>query len=223
MPSFASARSISSVGLPIAATINPTDLWCKLDLDGPTRTLGERFWNLLAATSPRLSERLRTSLPLKRVQYSDRYIFAPLTAKVLGAVIEYLRKRALVTPKTEVAILTSAGQSGRYPGRLYDTWPDERVQQAVLQSVVAQASAAKATVTIQPKRDLDHQREMRLEFVDGEVLTIRLDHGLGFLECPGSCRFDFAAPAQSQAQRIRSLDVDLRARNDQIAIAYVGA
>lgn len=194
----------------------------KLDLDGPTRTLGERFWSLLAGPNPKLSEHLRTSQPLKTLQYSDRYIVAPLTAKVLSVVIGTLRTRGIVTAQTEVTVLTSAGQSDRYPGRVFDTWPDERVQRAVLQAVVEQSSDAKATVTIQPKRDLDHQREMRLEFVDGEVLHVRLDHGFGFLECFGNCRFDFTAPPQSQAQRIQSMDLDLRARNDQTAIAYVG-
>lgn len=194
----------------------------KLDLDGPTRTLGERFWNLLAGSNPQLAERLRIGRPLQRLLYSDRYIVAPLTAKVLSAVVGHLRTRGLITPITEITVVTSAGQANRYPGRLFDCWSDERVQRAVLQLVVEQSSAAKVLVTIQPKRDLDHQREMRLEFVDGEALRIRLDHGLGFLECPSRCRFDFSVPPENQAQRIYTLDVDLHARNDQQAIAYVG-
>jgi hypothetical protein len=70
--------------------------------------------------------------------------------------------------------------------------------------------------------ELSTTNEMRLEFVDGDVVCIRLDHGLSFLECVGRCRFDFSANPQAQARAIEKTDVLLRARNDQQAIAYVG-
>jgi DEAD/DEAH box helicase domain-containing protein len=156
------------------------------------------------------------------VQYSDRYIVSPLTAKVLSAVVGHLKASGAIEPETRVEIRTAAGQSDRYPARLFDTWQSDATQKAVLQSLLEAVSGATVTVSIQSKRDVDHQREMRLEFTDGSTACLRLDHGLSFMECVGGCRFDFNAAPQAQARAICATDVSLRARNDQQPIAYVG-
>jgi DEAD/DEAH box helicase domain-containing protein len=192
----------------------------QLKLDGPSGTLGARFWALLTETSPRLASWLTSGKVLKTLWYSDRYVVSPLTAKVLGAVVAHLRTGGVVQPETVVTIHTAAGHTDRYPARLFDTWQSEATQKAVLQRVVDAASGASATVNVLPKRSVDHQREMRLEFVDGATACIRLDHGLSFLEC-SSCRFDFSATPDVQARSIQSIDLLLRARNDQQALAYV--
>lgn len=214
-------------------TIRGDDVWerpvpgefreVKLELDGPSGTLGQRFWRLVAQARPRLRDQLGTPKALKRIQYSDRYMVSPLTAKVLSGVLGHLRTTGLLAPQTEVVIQTAAGQRDRYPGRLFDSWRDETTQKAVLRSLIEASSGATVTVSIQSKRDLDHQREMLLVFADGEAACIRLDHGLSFLECVGACRFDFNATPQAQARVIQTMDVLLRARNDQQAIAYVGS
>jgi DEAD/DEAH box helicase domain-containing protein len=213
-------------------TIRGEDLWerpvpgafreVKLDLDGPASTLGKRFWSLVARQHVKLRENLESGKALRTLQYSDRYIVSPLTAKVLSAVVGHLKTSGGIQPETRVEIRTAAGQTDRYPARLFDTWQSDATQKAVLQSLLEAVSGAAVTVSIQSKRDVDHQREMRLEFADGSTACLRLDHGLSFMECAGGCRFDFNATPHAQARAIYATDVSLRARNDQQPIAYVG-
>jgi DEAD/DEAH box helicase domain-containing protein len=193
----------------------------KLDLDGPASTLGARFWTLIAQEHAQLKANLSSGKRIKRVSYSDRYIVSPLTAKVLSVVIDHLRGAGLIGADTEVTIRTAPGQSDRYPGRFFDNWQSDRTQEAVLQHLLEAVSGATVAVGIQARRDMDHQREMRLEFADGHTACIRLDHGLSFMECAGDCRFDFNAAPQSQARAVQRVDMLLRARNDQRAVAYV--
>lgn len=194
----------------------------KLDLDGPVATLGERFWSLVASASARLKTHLASKIPISRLQYSDRYIVTPLTARVLGAVLDHLRAAASLTARTDVTIRTSRGHSERYPARFFDDWADVAVHKAVLEGVVATSSGAKATVSLLPKRDIDHQREMHVEFEDGATFCIRLDHGLSFFDCDRRHGFDFRADSRTQVQKILAFNDGLCARNDHEAIAYVG-
>ena len=105
-------------------------------MDGPASTLGKRFWRLVAQQHAKLTENLESGKSLRTIQYSDRYIVSPLTAKVLSAVVGHLKASGVIQPETRFEIRTAAVQSDRYPARLFDTWQSDATQKAVLQSLL---------------------------------------------------------------------------------------
>lgn len=181
--------------------------------------VGEGFWRTVAAKAPQLQRLLETRTSLTHFAYSDRYITSPLTARVLYEIVSTLSKRGAVGPATTVSIATTYKSPNSFPNRLFDNWSKPQDQQAVLVALLQTTGVSQVNVELTSA--LDHMREMSLTFAGEQMITVRLDHGITFLESVGVARFDFSASVQTQTRALAKLDVRVKPRKGLVAVGYV--
>jgi hypothetical protein len=155
------------------------------------------------------------------VTYSDRYVRAPLQARLLHEVLrELVGKRGGIDPETAISISTVRGNPRNPPYVLKNDWAEPAVQRDVIKGVVE--GFGRATVDVLDKDETAHARELRLAWADSATLVIRLDQGLGFLEeRRSSIPHAFNAPAVAQAAAIKAASFDVRGRGDHPVPIYV--
>jgi hypothetical protein len=151
-------------------------------LNGPISGFAARFWNLVALhTTPDLPNRLQ--LPLAKLEYSDRYLKSPVTARLLYEVTQPLRQ---ANPGLKLTIATERvgddHASDTRPLPIYLNWPSSDLQRNVLR-VLFDLDAGRDPCL--DKSDLPHDRFLRLTWPSGPRLRISLDQGFGFLRVSG--------------------------------------
>lgn len=144
----------------------------------PLEAFGRFFWDTLAANAPALSDRLdQAGIELRKLEYSDRYLRCPQVVGTLYALVRNVIYRC--GSAAEVRI-TTARADGKRTGRLaHNDWGTAEVQRQVLQGLMRTLNEDAEVRTPRRLLDVPHARLMRLEFSDGSVIRIRLDHGLG--------------------------------------------
>jgi hypothetical protein len=190
-------------------------------LDGHVRDLGKRFWNAVAEAAAGLRDRLAAGPPLLRVTYADRYVRAPLQARLLHEVLrELVGKKGGIDAETVVSISTVRGNPRNPPAVLKNDWVEPAVQRDVIKGLLD--GIGRPTVDILDRDETAHAREMRLVWSDATTLVVRLDQGLGFLEERRfSLAHGFTAPVAKQVAAIRAASFEVRGRGDHAVPMYV--
>ena len=166
--------------------------------NGSMSGLSDRFWQTLRETSTKLDSALSTS-PVQ-IEYCDRYLKAPLPAKLLYELLKPFRGTGVT-----FRLRTGGAENTRFSQYLDHNWEDARIQRNVLDSLFSQDFALDLKV-VQRHADLPHARVLRLSWPDQQTFSIQLDQGMGFARVSGSCRHDFGQPAAAQARRIQKLN-----------------
>ncbi len=157
------------------------------ELDGDVQGFGKRFWALIATEHKETQDVLDSEeCSVVSVEYSDRYLFTPLSVAVLLQVLQGLR--SLVGPhrwKAPICIVTtarsrSAGGSRGY-GAVYSDWADTTMRDRVLLASFDQAGM-KAELRIPEK--VKHGRLLVIEFSNNKTLTLRFDQGVSYWRVP---------------------------------------
>ncbi len=152
-------------------------------LEGNLRGFGHRFFGALIAAEPKLKTVLETAGPVSAFRYEDKYVCSPLVVALLSEVLSELDTSG---EKTVGAIITTKASPRQRPLRSSDDFEGEAQQKQAIQRLTG----------VEPKvvegRHAKHRRELLLEWENGAKLTVRLDHGLGFvrLQRPDSMNFD---------------------------------
>ena len=190
-------------------------------LDGTIRDVGKRFWNVVAEAAPGLRDRLAAGPSLLRVTYADRYVRAPLQARLLHEVLrELVGKKGGLDTETAVSISTVRGNSRTPPSVLKNDWVEPAVQRDVIKGLLE--GFGRPIVDILDKDEAAHARELRLVWADNATLVVRLDQGLGFLEERRSSQpHSFTAPAAKQVAAIKATSFEVRERGEHAALMYV--
>lgn len=164
------------------------------ELDGPATGFGARFKALLAGRSPELDRVL--SAPFLSITYADRYLFSPLTVRLISELVA-----GLADENTAVRIRTLAGRpDGRARGGklIQSDWTDLSMRALVLGQFLAE-SAPRSVVDL--KTRLGHRR--RLDFVtERGAGTIFFDQGIGSWLASGRVEFDHLASADAQIKTL---------------------
>lgn len=190
-------------------------------LDGHVRDVGKRFWNAVAGAAPGLRDRLAAGPSLLCVTYVDRYVRAPLQARLLHEVLhELVGKKGGIAPETAVSISTVRGNSRHPPSVLKNDWVEPAVQRDVIKGLLE--GMGRPTVDILDLDETAHARELRLVWSDQATLVVRLDQGLGFLEERRSSQpHRFTEPATKQVAAIKAASFEVRARGEHAVPIYV--
>lgn len=160
------------------------------DADGSATGFGARLVKLIRARSPEL-ERVFAG-PMSKLVYTDRYLFSPLTTRLLAEVVA-----ALSNSDTEVTIRTlSTRKDSRVRGgsRIQDDWEDMGTRDLVLHQVLSDI-APKAV--LQTAWDVPHRRRLDFSGPNGSG-TIFFDQGVGSWRVNGRVPFVHGAPITEQ-------------------------
>jgi len=162
-------------------------------LDGPFSSFGQKLWRQIENGAPDFVAKLRREA-ITSIEYSDRYLFAPLPLRLLLETLRYLPgrptdRRLPVTVRTQVE--RSAGDFRGDGIALQHNWRDLRARDAVIVSALQTVGAQAKIVTV-PREDIDHARILNIKYQDGRTELI-LDQGFGFWRTAATVRFDFTA------------------------------
>jgi len=153
------------------------------ELNTRLHDFGERFWEFIAEQHDESKSNLFNSqLFIKRVEYSDRYLYNPLSLGLVHSVIDGLRK--LIGDNrwgnASVQINTANNSNNMRPGNLiFHDWMESNDRDAVFEYLF-QKSNLKLDLNVQDRRYLEHGRAFKVIFDNISSLTIRLDQGVGY-------------------------------------------
>ena len=159
-------------------------------LDGNVQGFGVRFWKTIAGEHSGTKTFLESStFQVAAIEYSDRYLFTPLSVALLLEVVAGLRETVgrdrWANPVCKV-ITTRARPTGesRIFGTLYADWPDSNVRDKVLVGAFDYLGM-ETEVQVPEKRGVKHGRILQVSFSGGGSLTIRFDQGVSYWRVPG--------------------------------------
>jgi ATP-dependent helicase YprA (DUF1998 family) len=165
------------------------------ELDGVAGGFGQRLKALVAAHSPELADVF--SAPLRALSYSDRYLFSPLSVRLLVELVG-----AFADENTEVRIRTLAAKNDFRPrpgSWVHTDWPDPLDRKLVLEQMLLDVSP-KSSVAFEQR--LGHRR--RLEFAGRRGSgVIFFDQGVGSWSSARRTPFDHRAPIDVQIKALR--------------------
>ncbi|QDT70358.1 putative ATP-dependent helicase Lhr [Planctomycetes bacterium MalM25] len=172
--------------------------------NGPMSSLGDRFWTSLREMSGALDRALAE--PPSRIEYRDRYLKSPLTAKAL---YEVLRPFANASGRSPSLLVRTCAVTERRVGRYVEhNWNDLAKQKKVLEGLLGKGFRIDLRVAVATK-DVPHARSLDLFWGESKTIRVILDQGMGFTRVRGSCPFDFAAAPLVQSEALRVLDRDV--------------
>jgi replicative superfamily II helicase len=173
-------------------------------LDGLISDIGTKFWSRLFDVAPWLSEWARSGAP-DSIQYSDRYLVSPLSARILYEILQSLQTVAPAGASKPRISVTAMKSDEKFPGAaIHQNWSNERVQESVLKRLLAPLARTNPTISLLRRDDIPHARMMRLEWSGSKIAEITLDQGVGFTRTTTSVRHDFQAKPELQVEELKN-------------------
>jgi DEAD/DEAH box helicase domain-containing protein len=166
------------------------------ECDGTVTGFGARLKAILSARSPELATVF--SEPFVSFDYSDRYLFNPLTARLVAELVA-----AVCDRDSEVIVRTLAARRDRGQPRegslLHDDWTDLDTRTRVLELLLTEIAPA---ARVLPSQATAHRR--RLDFRTGTRSgSIFLDQGVGSWRVRGHILFDHRANVAAQIAAVK--------------------
>lgn len=176
-------------------------------LDGPFNSFGARFWAELRKL-PAFSAWVARQPEILRISYSDRYMFSPLTVRLLHSVLSELPFSRSGEGRLPLSIATMAARTDqRYnlPERFQDDWTSSTIRDEILKAILG-VSGFTVALEIADRRQLVHARCLTIETKAHGSLDLLLDQGFGHWVTRGRIPFDFTAATAKQAASLLRVD-----------------
>lgn len=166
------------------------------ECDGTVTGFGARLKAVLSARSPELATVF--SKPFVLFDYSDRYLFNPLTARLVAELVAaFCHRDSKVTIRT-LAARRDRGQR-REGSLLQDDWTDLDTRTRVLEQLLTEIAPA---ARVLPSQATAHRR--RLDFgTSTRCGSIFLDQGMGSWRVRGRILFDHRANIATQIAALK--------------------
>jgi len=153
------------------------------ELNTRLHDFGEKFWlNITKYHDEAKANLLNSELSIQKVEYSDRYLYNPLSLGLVHSVINGLRNLVGASRWNVGAIqINTANKSNNLrPGNLiFHDWMDSKDRDVVFEYLF-QKSNLPLDLNVQDRRNLEHARSFKITFENDLVLTVRLDQGVGY-------------------------------------------
>ncbi|WP_342208494.1 DEAD/DEAH box helicase [Shewanella xiamenensis] len=182
------------------------------EFNGKLLQFGERFWMHLFKGDSNLLK-LLSNKDIESVHYSDRYIQSPSTLLMLAEIISALCsvKPSINSIKISTLFHTKE-KSGVF---LHHDWTNESDFISAYQMWIESKAGIKPEVICHnSKLDIAHRRQLNLILKGGEVVSIKLDQGLGYwnIKDPFSkystVRFEFGNDLRGQLNFLKKIEAD---------------
>ncbi|ROH86127.1 DEAD/DEAH box helicase [Pseudomethylobacillus aquaticus] len=184
----------------------------KDELDGKLLGFGSRFWEYLSQEHSEL-KRLLESDEVVSVEYSDKYIFTPISIGLLKEIVVGLRQCVGFDHWKSVNFVVHTVEKRSYSeykgpqGMIYSDWLNSQERNQVLINVFKEVGID-ATV----KATQQHSRSLVVHFKNNTTLAIKLDKGVSYWRVNNklnrystSNQFDFSAEEVNQAKAVLEL------------------
>jgi hypothetical protein len=197
------------------------ELEVRQELNGPIQTFGQRFWNLVAKGHSDAKRAIQgSSAEVVSVSYVDRYLYSPVSIRILHQIVEGLRhavgeSRWAVSEFKVNTTRPRPDTDGRKAATVNGSWNETEMRDGVAQKILEPLGEAVRWI-VKTQRETPHGRSFLVTFSDGSELTVRLDQGVDFWKAPDLRRsgrrtptdFDFGDPDLSrQAEAIRKMTI----------------
>ena len=142
-----------------------------------------------------------------RVQYSDRYLHSPFTARLLGELLTELVEQGIADQAALQINVKKLDFNTPQHDALYNSWQSEADRQAAItmlleEGYVGPSWQGSIDLNSGDKSATGHGRELVVTFEDGSEAYLLLDMGLGYWRCQGASYFDFDQPVARQVELI---------------------
>lgn len=167
------------------------------DLDGPAAGFGSRFREFLRAANPDIAEALGD--PCTELTYTDRYLFSPLTVRLVGELLAGLAdSSARIKVRTLAVRPGGEAKGGKKIDKDWRTIADRDLTlHAILGGISPRAS-------LETSHNAPHRR--RLDFRAASASgTIFFDQGVGSWRTARDTPFDFATAPSDQINQARQM------------------
>lgn len=180
----------------LATTVQEALIEIGTECDGTASGFGARLKGMVQARSADLAALFAG--PLEELVYSDRYLFSPLTARLVAELV-----RGFCGPDTVVKVRTlPARRDAREPRRgtrIQDDWVDLSVRNLVLEQTLTDTAPG---ARLELAADIPHRR--RLDFkAKGGAGTIYLDQGVGSWRTASRVFFDHDRSIAAQVAELK--------------------
>ena len=156
------------------------------ELNGSLQGFGKRFWDYIAREHQPSQTCLASADKITTLRYQDRYLFSPLSVRLLFEILKDLRERVgkdrfQVTALNihTLACRPQTGHSHRSRRFIWSDWDDNAMRDGVLKTVF-QNIALDAQARLLEPRQAAHGRLLEIGFESGAKLVIRLDQGVSY-------------------------------------------
>lgn len=153
------------------------------ELNTRLHEFGEKFWMHIAKNHEETRTKLfEGQISIKKVEYSDRYLYNPLSLGLVHSVIEGLRNMVGTDRWNEasVKIHTANKSNNLRPGNLiFHDWMDSADRDTVFEYLF-QKSNLNLDLKVKGRRNLGHGRIFKITLENNAVLSVRLDQGVGY-------------------------------------------
>lgn len=216
-----SLQTVPSSTLRTAPTGTVTELVITNELDGPIASFGRCFWHEVLGKAPGLQTHLEAGVPVREVVYQDRYVRAPLPARLLAEVLhEFGRHAGAAVVDARYHVLTTPPrQEVGDPDLVGHNWRTGPELKAGIGSLLAEFDLT-ADVTLGDLRRVKHPRELRIAWEDGKQWRVRLDQGFGFMQVPERITHPFRKSAQAQARALKAAKFAVSRRDPTYLYLY---
>lgn len=178
-------------------------------LNGSLQGFGKRFWDCITQEHEPSQKRLSSADKITSLRYQDRYLFSPLSVRLLYEILKSLRKRIgearFQVTTLNIHTLACRSQTGysRHPQRfLWSDWDDNAMRDDVLKTVFQNVGLDAQAQLLEPHQAA-HGRLLEIGFESGAKLVIRLDQGVSYWRIAKTTAynnrtFDFDQPEASK-------------------------
>jgi len=183
-------------------------------LDGPLEGFGARFWALISSQHPFWKRAFTEKREIAQVQYSDRYVNSPFTARLLAELLTELVEQGMAERAALSISVKKLDYSSRQHDSLFNAWLNEQDREQVVRTLLEEgylgpAWSGNISWFIGDNRTTDHGRELTVSFKDGSEGYLLLDMGLGYWRCQGDSFFDFEEHPSRQVEIVASSRANL--------------
>lgn len=183
------------------------------ELDGLLQGFGKRFWDLINTEHSEISKAL-SSNEIVGIEYSDKYIFTPLTLATLKELIVGLRELVgfdnwKSVPLTVSTVEKRPHSESRGPsGFIYSDWLNSMERNQVLTLMFNEIG-----IQTNMKVTQEHARFLTITLKNQTVITVRFDQGVSYWRVNNKTRninsdsiyFDFDIDAKDQSKKVLGL------------------
>ncbi len=156
------------------------------ELDGGMQGFGKRFWDYLIHEHQATRDRLQSSDRIIGLRYQDRYLFSPLSVRLLFEILRGLREKtgeeSFQANSLIIDTLACRPQTGHmnHPQQLlWSDWDDNDMRESVL-TIVFREIGLHTQVRLADGRQAAHGRMLEIGFESGASVTIRFDQGVSY-------------------------------------------
>lgn len=192
------------------------------EFDGASISFGERAWNLIAKQLPEMDVLLNSSIKIREVRYSDRYLRSPLSICLLHNLISELSNLSGGLETTRLLVQTATLDRNTYSSqKIYHDWKDCDDRKLAVNKWFEE-SFQNFNWEEKCKFDLPHERRFEIVWEDGKLFTAILDQGVGSWKLPSVIKseFPFQSSVEEQVAKLRKLNVLIEPYNSSHSVNW---